>query len=105
MSLTFDPWLKDSSSDEVQVAIVLGLAFCPNASCEGLDPSATGVGTILYNGPFNPVDLPSTPGQGLHQNFTVDISLFANAGPMLLTLTHLELTGVSNGFPACCSES
>ena len=97
-SLTVFSDEQESTSDEVQVAIVLGLAFCPNGSCEGVDPSSTGVGTILYNGPFNPQDLPSMPTLGLHQNFTVDISPFANAGPMLLTLTHLELVGVSDDF-------
>ena len=103
-SLTFVSDEQESTSDEVQVAIVLGLAFCPNSSCEGIDPSSTGVGTILYNGPFNPQDLPSMPALGLHQNFTVGISPFANAGPMLLTLTHLELTGVSGNFSGFCSN-
>ena len=87
--------LQEAATDEVQVAIALGLAFCPSGSCEGVDPATSGVGTILFSGTWAPAFDPSAPMLGLHQNFSVTVPEFASTGPMLLSLTHLEFVGVS----------
>ena len=78
----------------MQVAIVLGLAPCPSGGCAGVDPGETGVGDVLFNGAWAPASDPSLPQLGLHQNFTVEVPDLGAAGPVLLSLTHLELVGV-----------
>lgn len=83
--------LQQGSNSEIhQVAIVIGLQPCiSTAGCSGND----GVGSVLYNGPFNPQYSSDAPGLGLHQNFTLQVPQYSYSGPALLGLVHLELIG------------
>ena len=81
-----------AATDEVQVAIALGVDACPSGSCDGYDPATNGVGTILFSGTWEPA---FDPEFGFHQNFSVTVPEFASAGQALLSLTHLEFIGVS----------
>ena len=50
---------QGSISDDVQIAVVLGVAPCLNTPCPM--PGEDGVGTILLRSLFDPEDDPSTP--------------------------------------------
>ncbi|KAF9072346.1 hypothetical protein BDP27DRAFT_1382179 [Rhodocollybia butyracea] len=80
----------DSLSASEEVAVVMGLWSCGANPCPG---PANVMGTILYNGPFNPQF--STPQNALppHQNFTVAIPASFPKGPAQLGVAHVALIG------------
>ncbi|KAI0692799.1 hypothetical protein C8T65DRAFT_586310 [Cerioporus squamosus] len=96
-TLVVDVHQDNSATDQVQVAVVLGLSPCLTGPCG--TPGDPGVGTILFKGEFTPQRDPSAPQKGLHQTFTVQVPQFAPQGDNILSLTHLQMVGVS--IPAC----
>lgn len=76
------------------MAIILGITTCPGNSCPSINPSSPGgVGDVLFSGSWDP-QANGPPQLGFHQNFTVEVPQLPS-GEALLTLTHLELVGVS----------
>ncbi|KAI8079988.1 uncharacterized protein BX664DRAFT_303148 [Halteromyces radiatus] len=71
-----------------EVAIVLAIASCNNGVCP---QPANHLGTVLYNGPFNP-ELHEIPGNP-YQNFTMKVPQNLSPGPAIFTFTHLCLRG------------
>ena len=61
------------------------------------------MGTILFKGEFNPQSDPSAPEKGLHQTFPVQVPPFSEQGDNILSLTHLQMVGVSiSTMSRCC---
>ncbi|KAF8218118.1 hypothetical protein K438DRAFT_1952957 [Mycena galopus ATCC 62051] len=84
----------DTLTGSTEVAVIIGfescveLNFCP--------PPSSLMGTILYNGPFDPeFHTDVTPGKPPYQNFTVTIPSSAPAGAAQLNLAHFSLVGAS----------
>ncbi|KAN0077999.1 hypothetical protein V8E55_010056 [Tylopilus felleus] len=75
-----------SSSEEV--AIVIGLRSCLNRPCI---PPSSYMGTILYNGPFDPQyhEVYLQP----YQNFTVQVPGSFTKGTALIGVAHVALIG------------
>ncbi|KAJ9492555.1 hypothetical protein VN97_g664 [Penicillium thymicola] len=75
-----------SSSKEMGVAI--GLSSCASSPCRDADEV---LGTILYNGPFNPVyhesNLPP------YENLTVTVPASATLGKSQINIAHAALIG------------
>lgn len=86
---------QNFSSDVNQVAIILGVANCPDDSCADFEVSEDGVRNILFQGPFNPESDPSNPEKPPFQDFTVTIPDFLSEGPSVLSLVQLLTVGVS----------
>ncbi|TBU42263.1 hypothetical protein BD309DRAFT_866692 [Dichomitus squalens] len=84
----------EAATDDVQIAIVLGIDPCLGGTCPA--PGADGVGTILLKSLFDPQFDPNTPQEGLHQLFNVTVPQIE--GLSVLSLTHLQMVGVS-GMP------
>jgi hypothetical protein len=78
----------NSLTGSEEVAVVIGLQSCPNRPCT---PPSSFMGTILYNGPFNPqyheYYLPP------YQNFTVQVPASISAGTALIGVAHVTLIG------------
>ena len=53
------------------------------------------MGTILLKSLFDPQRDPSLLQEGLHQNFTMVVPDNVLTGPSILSLTHLQMVGVS----------
>ncbi|KAF9265350.1 hypothetical protein L218DRAFT_957536 [Marasmius fiardii PR-910] len=80
-------------SSATEVGIVIGIASCASGSgC--IAPADGGIGTILYNGSFNPQFKSGSPLPP-HQNFTVQISENIQKGAAQLSLTQFSLIGAS----------
>ncbi|EPQ51133.1 hypothetical protein GLOTRDRAFT_123360 [Gloeophyllum trabeum ATCC 11539] len=91
-SLTVEVDRPNSLTGSEEIAIVIGLRPCYNNYC--VDP-AEAMGTILYNGDFNP-QYSTEPGTGSkppHQNFTVTVPSNIQSGPAILSVAHLSLVG------------
>ena len=73
---------------------MIGLQSCQHGGCH--DP-ADGLGTVLYNGGFDPqYGPPRVWWKPPHQNFTVTIPSDAPKGKAVLGLVHVALIGVSS---------
>ncbi|KAF4617366.1 hypothetical protein D9613_006157 [Agrocybe pediades] len=83
----------DSLTGSTDVSLIISIDSCQNAPCP--TPVGQGMGTVLYNGPFNP-QFDSTPtGKPPHQNFTLFIPATFPKGPAELIVFHKALVGVS----------
>jgi len=81
----------DTLSGSTEVAVVIGVNSCGSTSCP---PPADILGTLLYNGPYNPQFAPdSPPFKPPHQNFTVTIPSNFPKGRALLAVYHIALIG------------
>ncbi|KAJ3747135.1 hypothetical protein DFH05DRAFT_1478630 [Lentinula detonsa] len=80
----------DTLSGSTEVALVMGIWPCGSFACPG---PANVLGTILYNGPFNPQF--SSPSDSLppHENFTVSIPEEFVKGRTQLGVMHVSLVG------------
>ncbi|KAJ4482014.1 hypothetical protein J3R30DRAFT_3699343 [Lentinula aciculospora] len=80
----------DTLSGSTEVALVMGISPCGSLPCPG--PSNI-LGTILYNGPFNPQF--SIPSNSLppHENFTVSIPEGFVKGRTQFGVLHVSLIG------------
>ncbi|KOS38842.1 hypothetical protein ACN38_g10324 [Penicillium nordicum] len=75
-----------SSSKEMGVAI--GLSSCESSPCRDADEV---LGTILYNGPFNPVNHESNLPP--YENLTVTVPASATLGKSQINIAHAALIG------------
>ncbi|KAI0360252.1 hypothetical protein OH77DRAFT_1418123 [Trametes cingulata] len=89
--VTIEVHQDESATDDVQVAIILGISGC-SSNCDDFDPSESGMGTILFGGVFDPQRDPSQPQKGLFQDFTFQVPDFLS-GSAVLTLAHLQAVG------------
>ena len=58
-------------------------------------PPADALGTILFNGPFNPQFENLPPLFVQHENYTVTVPASLPTGPAQLSVFHVALVGVS----------
>ncbi|THG96673.1 hypothetical protein EW026_g5202 [Hermanssonia centrifuga] len=79
-----------------QVSVVIAVTSCYDV-CS--DPTQWGLGTVLYNGPFNPQYNSSAPQKGLFQDFTLTMPDFVNGG-VALQVSHLLNVGGATLSPA-----
>ena len=81
---------QNSLTGSEEVAVVIGVQSCPNRPCT---PPSDFMGTILYNGQFDPqyheVYLPP------YQNITVQVPSSIPEGTALIGVAHVTLVGVS----------
>ncbi|KIK51208.1 hypothetical protein GYMLUDRAFT_50706 [Collybiopsis luxurians FD-317 M1] len=95
---TFDVSIgqPDSISSWENIALVIGLANCAQfispSTCLGPDQE---LGTIIYNGPFNPkfTTDPGTGGLPPHQNFTLTVPADFKKGQTQLGAALFVLVG------------
>ncbi|KAH7920762.1 hypothetical protein BV22DRAFT_1132822 [Leucogyrophana mollusca] len=81
----------NSLSGSEEVAVVIALQSCAARACS---PPSDVLGSILYNGPFNPqAPNPNPDHQQLNQNFTVQVPSGFQSGSALLSVTHVALIG------------
>jgi len=86
----------DSLTGSTEIAVVIGLLTCP----EECPTPAQEMGTILYNGPFDP-QFTTAPGTGAlppHQNFTLTVPASFPKGNAQMGVAHFALVGASE-FP------
>ncbi|KAF7377898.1 hypothetical protein MSAN_00213500 [Mycena sanguinolenta] len=77
-----------------EVAIIIGFLSC-SGFASGCPPPSEILGTILYNGPYDP-EFHSTGGgvnDRPYQNFTVTIPSSVSPGPAQLGVAHVALVG------------
>ncbi|EED14702.1 conserved hypothetical protein [Talaromyces stipitatus ATCC 10500] len=88
---TFQIQRPDTLTGSQEIAVVIGISKCNSGGrCASPDES---MGTVLYNGPFNPqfheTALPP------YQNFTLEIPESAATDNGLVTVAHFSLVGAS----------
>ena len=90
-------FLQDTLTGSEEVALVLSMAACPEASCTSPQYNPSDIlGQILYNGPYDPKEDASLAWKPPHQNFTVTVpTSFSSGENVALIATHLSLVGVS----------
>lgn len=75
------------------MGVAIGLSSCESSPCRDADEV---LGTILYNGPFNPVyhesNLPP------YENLTVTVPASATLGKSQINIAHAALIGVSKSL-------
>ncbi|KAJ5208641.1 hypothetical protein N7449_003020 [Penicillium cf. viridicatum] len=78
----------NSLSPSKEMGVAIGLSSCASSPCRDADEV---LGTILYNGPFNPVyheyNLPP------YENFTVTVPASATLGESQINIAHASLIG------------
>ncbi|KAJ7143726.1 hypothetical protein C8R44DRAFT_758751 [Mycena epipterygia] len=95
-NITVEVDRPDTLTGSTEVAIVIGFLSCVGFSDEVCPPASEFIGSILYNGPYDPEFHNNvTPFKPPYQNFTVTIPPAARAGPAQLSVTHFSLVGVS----------
>ncbi|KAJ3736607.1 hypothetical protein DFJ43DRAFT_1149683 [Lentinula guzmanii] len=84
----------DTLTGSIEVAVVIALLSCASNPCPG--PSAE-LGTVLYNGPFNPqfTTEPGTTNLPPHENFTLTVPSSFTKGNAQLGVAHVYLLGAS----------
>ena len=75
----------------IEVALVIAVNPC-GGPCH--NPPGDALGTILFNGPWNP-QFQTSPPFGPLQNFTLTLPSTLPAGPAQLAVFHVALIGVS----------
>ncbi|KAJ7202018.1 hypothetical protein GGX14DRAFT_463557 [Mycena pura] len=97
-TLTVEVDRPDTLTGSTEIAIVIGFQSCTGFPA-GCPPPADLMGTILFNGPYDPeFHTDVTPSKPPYQNFTVTIPASAPKGPAQLNLAHFALVGASE-FP------
>ncbi|KAG5338259.1 hypothetical protein C0989_007844 [Termitomyces sp. Mn162] len=85
---------EDTLTGSIEVAVVIGVVPCPTSGCLSAD---YGLGTVLYNGGYDPEFHPDAPfDKPPHQNFTVTIPPIISKGKVQLGVFHASLIGVSS---------
>ncbi|KAJ7244432.1 hypothetical protein B0H12DRAFT_1054872 [Mycena haematopus] len=82
----------DTLTGSTEVAIVIGFWHCGSAASVCPPPSDV-LGTILYNGPYDPEFRTGGGSKPPYQNFTVTIPSTALPGKAQLGVAHLSLVG------------
>ena len=76
------------------------MARCPDIGCTSPEYNPSNIlGSILYNGPYNPQYHPEDPNRenSQYQNFSVEVPPTFTAGEQVALIgTHLNLIGVSD---------
>lgn len=83
---------QNSLTGSQEVAVVIAMNSCTSTSC--LSPDEV-MGHVLYNGPYDPQYQTGEEEKPPHQNFTVTVPSSMTSGPVILSVTHLTLVGVS----------
>ena len=84
---------QDTLTGSEEIAVVIGVQSCATRAC--IPPSEL-LGTILYNGPFNPqFPVGNVPPYQPFENFTVQIPSTLPTGTALIGVAHFTLIGVS----------
>lgn len=102
LSYLLHPSFQQSTSDIAQVNVVIAVTPCFDV-CD--DPSQWGLGTVLYNGAFNPQDDTTQPQKGLHQDFNLTLPEGWPTGESVIGVAHLLNIGVCARLPWTCFES
>ncbi|KAJ7621006.1 hypothetical protein FB45DRAFT_1006451 [Roridomyces roridus] len=97
-NITVEVDRPDTLTGSTEVDLIIGFLSCNNINFPtGVCPPASEIlGTILYNGPYDPEF--RTSGKPPYQNFTVQIPADANKGSAQLSVTHFSLVG-AGPFP------
>ena len=91
--LTSVPDPQDFIQSTTEAGLVIGFTPCPEATFpQGCSPDE--LGTILFNGPFNP----QINGRFFSENFTVTIPSDAPTGDASIAFARFFLSGVSHKF-------
>ncbi|RDX50212.1 hypothetical protein OH76DRAFT_1555756 [Lentinus brumalis] len=91
--------IQNTLTGSEEVAIAIGLFPCSGAdgqpaSCAGTN--TTGVlGTVLYNGPYEPQYADGAPSLPPHQNFSIQVPATFKSGQVSLGVAHFALVGAS----------
>ncbi|KAH0583176.1 hypothetical protein J132_05370 [Termitomyces sp. J132] len=95
-NLTVEIDRPDTLTGSIEVAVVIAVLSCSRFSF-GCIPVDQGMGTVLYNGGYNPQFHSTAPiGKPPHQNFTVTIPSNIPAGKAQLGVAHITLIGALN---------
>jgi hypothetical protein len=78
----------DSLTGSTEVALVIGVLSCASRACP---PPQDVMGTILYNGPYDPEF--RTVGKPPYQNFSIEVPANFAKGPAQLNVAHISLVG------------
>ncbi|KAF8170932.1 hypothetical protein BJ912DRAFT_996409 [Pholiota molesta] len=89
-SITVEIDRPDTLTPSTDVALVLAIISCRNTTC--LPPDDV-LGSILYNGPYNPQFSSTARTKPPHQNFTVTIPAAIENGNAQLAAFHVSLVG------------
>ncbi|KAJ7062098.1 hypothetical protein C8F01DRAFT_1056982 [Mycena amicta] len=88
----------DTLTGSIEIAVVIGCSSCVGRGAAGCPAPSDVMGTILYNGPYDPQFQQGALGKPPHQNFTVTIPKTMPKGPAQLNLVHATLIG-AGPFP------
>ncbi|KAG6887756.1 hypothetical protein C0995_013046 [Termitomyces sp. Mi166 len=88
-NLTVEIDRPDTLTGSTEVAVVIGVISCPTSGCRSV---GDGVGTVLYNGGYDP-QFHTTTAKPPHQNFTVTIPSTLPKGKAQLGVVHTTLIG------------
>jgi len=80
----------NSLSGSQEVAVVIALQSCRSGTCI---PASDLLGSILYNGPYLPTQIPASSSKPPNQNFTVTIPASTPSGLAQLGVVHVSLIG------------
>ncbi|KAF8885679.1 hypothetical protein CPB84DRAFT_1788127 [Gymnopilus junonius] len=89
-NITVEVDRPDTLSGSQEVAVVIGINSCRNTTC--IPPDEI-LGSILYDGGYNPQFTSNAPFKPPHQNFTVTIPSFLAKGRAQLAVFHVSLIG------------
>ena len=100
--IVFCFYIQNSIEGPIEVGLVISFLSCTTFKDSICPPPNQQLGSILYNGPYNP-QYPNPNPYHLqpHQNFTVIIPSGASQGKGQLAVTSFELRGVSCDRPEC----
>ncbi|KAJ5904937.1 uncharacterized protein N7473_001853 [Penicillium subrubescens] len=83
----------NSLTGSTEIAVIIGVSSCASTPCQ---PAGEVMGTILYQGPFDPQYHESD--QPPYQNFTVTLPNLIAAGDAQINVAHAALVG-AGPFP------
>ncbi|KAG6887339.1 hypothetical protein C0995_015968 [Termitomyces sp. Mi166 len=90
-NLTVEIDRPDTLTGSTEVAVVIGVISCPTSGCRSV---GDGVGTVLYNGGYDPQFHTTAPvSKPPHQNFTIAIPSTLPKGKAQLGVVHTTLIG------------
>ncbi|KAG6876898.1 hypothetical protein C0993_012304 [Termitomyces sp. T159_Od127] len=93
-NLTVEVDRENSLTGSVEVAVIIGVTSCLATGCL---PVSDGLGTVLYNGEYNPEFHPDAPFyKPPHQNFTITIPPTLSNGTSQLGVVRVSLLGASS---------
>ncbi|PPR04730.1 hypothetical protein CVT26_012865 [Gymnopilus dilepis] len=89
-NITVEVDRPDTLTGSQEVAVVIGINSCRNTTC--IPPDEI-LGSILYDGGYNPQFASNAPTKPPHQNFTVNIPSNLEKGLAQLAVFHVSLVG------------